>query len=121
MKKIIFTIITLFSFSSLNASYLLGNLEKCAEDYYYSYDSGTSTYKLYYLNSRTNNWNSTTTNVGFIDDGYVYDSNTSICSLSPIPQKLGIQYHEYKFLMGLMGLLVGFAWLVPFLNTFSRR
>ena len=121
MKKNIFVLIVIFSFSSLNASYLLGNLERCAEDYYYSYDSSSSKYKLYYLNSRTNKWNSTTTNVGYIDDGYVYDENSSICSPSPVPQKLGIQYHEYKFLMGLMGLLVGFAWLVSFLNIFSRR
>jgi hypothetical protein len=119
MKKIILIIITLFSFSSLNADYLMGHLERCAKDYYYSYDSGK--YKLYYLNSRTDHWNSTTTNVGFIDDGYVYDTDNDICSLSPIPQQLGIQYHEYKFLMGLMGLLLGFGWLLGLLHIFSRR
>jgi len=101
MKKIIFIIITLFSFSNLYADYLLGHLERCAKDYYYSYDTNSHKYKLYYLSSRTDNWNSTTTNVGFINDGYVYDSENDICSLPLIPKKLGIQYHEYKFLMGL--------------------
>ena len=121
MKKIFLSLLLLLSFSSLNASYLLVNLERCAEDYYYAYDSVANKYKLYYLNSRTDNWNSTTTNVGFIDDGYVYDSDNDICSLSPIPQQLGIQYHEYKFLMGLMGLLLGFGWLMGLLHIFSRR
>ena len=121
-KTIISIIITLFSFSSfLQADYLLGHLERCAQDYYYSYDSNTAKYKLYYLNSITQNWNSTTTNVGFISNGYIYDSNTSTCYPAPLPQKLGIQYHEYKFLMALMGLLIGFGWFMGLLHIFSRK
>ena len=121
MKKLFLSLFLLLSFSNLNADYLLGHLERCAKDYYYSYDSSTSRYKLYYLNSITDNWNSTTTNVGFIYDGFVYDSNTSECRPEPLPQKLGIQYHEYKFLMALLGLLIGFSWLVSFLYIFVRR
>ena len=117
MKKIIFIIITLFSFSSLNADYLKFNSNYCVIDYWYGNED-----ILYYIKSSTPDVvDSRSYKDTVFIDGYVYDSNTSICSLSPIPQKLGIQYHEYKFLMGLMGLLVGFAWLVSFLNIFSRR
>ena len=121
MKKLFFILLTLFSFSNLNADYLLGNLERCASDYYYHYDITTSKYKLYYLNSRTQNWISTTASVGFIADGYVYDSANDICSLSPVPQKLGLKYEDYMFLLSLTGLLGGFTWLFGFSLILSRK
>ena len=121
MKKIILILFTFFLFSSvLKADYLLGHLEKCASQFYYARDSSGNN-RLYYLNSHTNRWNSTRTNVGFIESGYVYDSVTGRCQLNEITNKLGIQYHDYKFLMGLMGLLISFAWLFAFLNIFTRR
>ena len=109
MKILVFIFLSL---SIVNADYLLGHLERCASDYYYSYDSSVSKYKLYYLNSRTNNWNSTTTNVGFIDDGYVYDSSTDKCTKT---QNLGLSISQYNFLYSLVGLFFGFIlfWLVP--------
>jgi hypothetical protein len=109
MKIIVFIIL---SFNLANADYLLGHLERCAKEYYYSYDSSSSKYKLYYLNSRTNNWNSTTANVGFIDNGYIYDSSTKKCTKT---QNLGLTLSQYNFLYAFIGLIFGgmLFWLVP--------
>jgi hypothetical protein len=109
MRKFIFFTSLLFTFSSLNASYLLGHLERCAEDYYYSYSSSAGKYYLYYLNSVTGNWNKTTTNVGFIDSGYIYDSNTSKCIKDP--SLLGLDKEQFEYLNGFLALFVAFILL----------
>ena len=104
MKTLIFII--LFSSSLLKADYLLGHLETCASEYYYQ-DS-----TLKYKKSRTGLWNTTTTNVGFIEDGWVYDSVTNKCTKS---QNLGLTINQYNFLYSLVGLFFGMSlfWLVP--------
>lgn len=116
MKKIIFILLTVFSFSSLNADYLKLGSNYCVTDYYYYDDS-----LYFYKSSEPDTLIVSTTLTDIFVDGYVYDPNTFICSLDPISESLGIQYHEYKFLMGLMGLLLGFGFLFPILLIFSRR
>ena len=110
IKNIVFILLL---FSSLSqADYLLGHFERCAKDYYYAYDSSARKYKLYYLNSRTDKWTSTTSNVGFIDSGYFYDSSTGRCSKT---SSLGLTSEQYNFLYALVGLIFGLSlfWLVP--------
>ncbi|WP_458701396.1 hypothetical protein ACKGJI_04605 [Sulfurospirillum sp. 1307] len=121
MKKII--ILLFLSLNLLKADYLLLNLERCAKDYYYSYDSSVSKYKLYYLNSYTNRWNSTTSNVGAIVPGYISltDENGNYsCVPNPTSNELGLNYSDYMFLLSLCGLLLGFSWLFGFTYIMSR-
>ena len=111
----IFSFILVLHSSSYGA-YLYSNINKCIDSYYFK------NYAFYYVLSDSNlTINATASKNIVIKPGFVYDSLTLKCSPSPIPQKLGIQYHEYKFLMALMGLLIGFSWLISFLQIFSRN
>ena len=110
---IVMIFLSLTFISQLKADYLLGHLERCAADYYYKYDDSANKYKLYYLNSRTGNWSGVTTNVGFIQDGYAYDSVTGECRLDDTT--LGLSINQYNFIYALVGLIFGLIlfWLVP--------
>ena len=112
---LVLVFVSLFFVSNLKADYLKSSSNFCVSDYWFV--NGT----LYYYKSDNNLTLITTTQNDTFIDGYEYNTENNICSLYPIPQKLGIQYHEYKFLMGLMGLLVGFGWLMGLLHIFSRR
>ena len=109
MKKILLILFTFFLFSNfLKADYLLGHLERCASEYYYARDNAGN-YRLYYFNLHTNRWNSTRANVGFIENGYVYDSTTGRCKPSELTNILGIKEEDYNFLIALTAILLGFT------------
>ena len=117
-KTILITLITLFSFSNLYADFLLASKNKCIIDYYYKSS------KLYYHYSTSPDTLSSTSSKKYqlyIFPGFDFNSTSKECTPPAIPQKLGIQYHEYKFLMALLGLLLGSSFLFALLRIFSRK
>jgi len=119
MKKAIFILlISIFSSLSLNADFLLANQNICIKDYYYK------NWVFYYHMSNSPLILRSSATKGFqpfIFPGFDFNSTSKICTPPVIPQKLGIQYHEYKFLMALLGLLLGSSFLFALLRIFSRK
>ena len=120
LKKTIFSIITLFliSYSNLNADYLLtyyGN--KCIVSYSIEDNSNYIDVVLSYSGEHKRY----KTSVSNIHPGYYYDAPNNTCNLMPKLIKLGITYEDYNFLMGLLGLLMGFGFFVSVLKIFGRR
>jgi len=109
MKTIIFIFILSLS---LHADYLLGHLERCTSDYYYKYDTNSNKDKLYYLNARTGNWKSTSTNVGFIYSGYEINSNGECVKKT---SNFGLTDETLNFMYAMLGLFFGMTlfWIVP--------
>ncbi len=102
----------------------MSNKNRCITDYYYSYDSTVSKYKIYYYysSSPTTLMSSSSTKYQrYIYPGYDYNSTSKSCTPLAIPLKLGIQYHVYKMLMALLGLLLGSSFLFALLHIFSRK
>jgi len=117
-RTILILLITIFSSLSLNADYLLANQNICIKDYYYK------NWVFYYHMSNSPLILRTTSSKGFepfIYPGFDYNATSLVCSPSSIPQKLGIDYHLYKFLMALLGLLLGFSFLFALMRIFSRK
>jgi len=118
MKKIIFILlITIFSSLSLNADMLFGNNDYCIDEYYYQNGS------LYYKRSKNQHWYKVTSNnrQAKIYYGFEYNSTSNKCLPDITSQTLGMSYSEYKFLMALSGLLIGFGIYFGFITIFSRR
>ena len=117
MKKFLFILsLSFLSFSSLNADYLLVSHNRCIKSYFYSnwnlnfYYSATPTIlRVVPLKSLN------------IQPGYKYDPVANTCTKLTILQKLGIDYYHYKFLMALLGLLLGSSFLFALLRIFSRK
>ena len=91
----------------------------CIEDYYVK--SGT----LYYLLSYNNTWSSTTSDklVKEIHHGYKWDADNNMCVPDPVTV-LGMDYRDFNFLLGLIGVLFGFTvlWfsILSFVNLGRR-
>jgi len=117
-KTILITLITLFSFSSLNADFLLASKNKCIIDYYYN---AGRIYYHYSTSPDTLRSTSYTKYQLYIFPGFDFNSTSGDCTPPPIPEKLGIQYHEFKFLMALLGLLLGSSFLFALMRIFSRK
>lgn len=111
MKKTILIIITLFSFSSLKADYFFPNLNVCVSEYII--DNG----EIIYKQSGDSNFSITSSNVGIIADTYIFEDG--FCKLDK--NFLGLTKNDYNFLMGFLGLLIGFAWFTGLILIFSRR
>ena len=118
MKKLLFFIFLLSSL--LNASMLLDkSYPICIEDYYVK--GG----KLYYLKSSNNIWGSTSSDklVKEIHYGYTWDANNKKCIPDPVTV-LGMDYKDFNFLLGLVGVLFGFTvlWfsIISFVNVGRR-
>ncbi len=103
MKKI-FLLFFLLS-SLLKASMLLDKAYPvCIEDFYIK--GGT----LYYLKSSNNSWGSTTSDklVKEIHYGYTWDDANKMCVPDPVTI-FGMDYKDFNFLLGLIGVLFGFT------------
>jgi len=109
---IVMIFVSLTFISQLKADYLLGNLERCTTNYYYYYDTTASKYYLRYFNPRTDQWNKTTSNVGFIESGWTYDYSLERCTKDDY---LGLSSNQYNFLYSIIGILIGLLlfWIVP--------
>jgi hypothetical protein len=108
MKKILFVIIVLFSFSSLNADYLKLNSNYCVIDYWYG-DGGI----LYYIKSSTPDVvDSRSYKDTVFISGYVYDSSNDICYKDP--QLLGLTKENFEFTNAMIALIVGFLLIWSF-------
>ncbi len=117
MKKIsFFLLFTILSFSSLNADFLKSSSNYCVTDYWFSGGS-----VLYYKSSAPTVLVTSSAPSEVFLNGYEYDVDNDICSLSSIPLKLGLAYQDYMFLLGLTGLLGGFTWLFGFSLIVSRK
>ena len=103
MKK--FFIFFFLLSSLLKASMLLDkSYPVCIEDFYIKGGA------LYYLRSNGNSWASTTSNnlVNQIHYGYTWDDANKKCVPDPVTV-LGMDYKDFNFLLGLIGVLFGFT------------
>lgn len=116
MKKFLLFFLLLSPF--LNADYLYSTLNVCVSDYYYKPSTGT----LYYVRSDNNTTYSSTTKSTqtMFFNGWDYNATTGICTREKSNNQLGLENGQFTYLMALTGLLVGFSFLFPFLNIFSR-
>ena len=89
----------------------------CIEDYY------VQAGKLYYLKSSNNKWGSTSSDklVKEIHAGYKFEDGK--CIPDPVTV-LGMDYKDFNFLLGLVGVLFGFTvlWfsIISFVNVGRR-
>lgn len=94
----------LFTINFLNASMLLDSKNICIDDFYYT------TNQFHYLDSKTQSWfyfDSTNINLSkSIIPNFIYDSAMDKCSPNEA-YILGMQYTEYNFLLGIVGLIFG--------------
>lgn len=117
MKKIIFSLLFVSSF--LSADWMLNTSYICVNSYYVVPSSGT----LYYTRSDTNATLSTTTKslVDDLIDGYQWNKTTLRCEPIPPNNNIGLRNMDYNYLMALLGLLIGFAFLFSLQLIFSRK
>jgi len=102
MKKIIFSLLLSFFFvSSLNASYLLANKNKCIVDYYYS---GGYIYYHYDTTPNTQRKTSSKKYQLYIYPGFIYDSDNDICK--PDPKLLGLTPSQFELVNASIAFLV---------------
>ena len=90
-KTILCLIITLFSFSNLNADYLLASKNKCITDYYYK------SAKFYYHYSTSPDTLRSTTSKKYqlyIFPGYLYNDDNKTCI--PDPKLLGLSPSQFE-------------------------
>lgn len=117
MKYLISLLLTI---NFLNASMLLGANSYCIEDFYIK--SGS----FYYKRSDNNTWYSTTTDTWSttIRPNYIYDSSTQQCNPN-LSYILGMEETDFNFLLGLMGVIFGGAFLFfttqIFINVGGKR
>ena len=107
-------ILLLISFQSISsASMYLDKKNVCIEDYY------TKLGRFYYLKSRTNRWNSTTTKnySATILPNYIYDANTSECR-PDLSTYYGVNPLQFNFLLGLIGVIFGAVFMFFTINAF---
>ena len=118
MKNFLLSIVFLsLTFTVLNADYLLQNKNQCVHSFYYDLNNSTVNY---ILSSDLNTLHTSySVNYRFIP-GYDYNSSSSTCSLPSVVQKLSLSSSDYNFLMALMGLLIGFAFLLSVTSIFQR-
>ena len=110
MKKI-FSFLLLFSLS-LSASYLYQNENICIENFYFDRNRN-----FLYQASHDSTWylsgNQNVTTIA----GYVYDSNSTLCSPSPAIE-LGLTPEYYNFLFSFIGILFGSYFMFSMNNIF---
>lgn len=117
MRKFLFFILFLFLTLSLNADYLLTNKNKCVSDFWYDQKYGIVHY--IYSNNPDSEYESYSTSYVFLP-GYEYNSSYHTCSLPDIVKQLSLTSSDYNFLMSLMGLLIGFSFLLSIVLVFKR-
>ncbi len=118
MKNLfIFLFLSLTLSLSLNADYLLKNKNKCVIDFWYDQSKGYVHY--IYSHNPDREYKSSSKTYVFIP-GYEYNSSAKTCSLPDIVKKLSLTSSDYNFLMALMGLLIGFAFLLSIVLIFKR-
>ncbi len=118
MKKFLFFLFLLSNL--LQASMLLDkSYPVCIEDFYVKGGA------LYYLKSNGNTWASTTSDklVKEIHYGYTWDATNKKCVPDSVTV-LGMNYEDFNFLLGLIGVLFGFTvlWfsIISFVNVGRR-
>jgi negative regulator of genetic competence, sporulation and motility len=114
MRKKMFLVLLLLSFSSISFADIISNVSlldkknRCIYNDYYNKD-GKFYYHYVYNDKRYSTSSKNYTNSIVI--GYVFDTNTSICS----PQNwliLGMDVKEWHFLEALTGVLFGFTFMI---------
>ena len=118
MKKIFLLIFLSLTFSlSANADYFLKNKNKCVSDFWYDQNTG---YVYYiYSDKPDTEYKSFSKSYVFIP-GYEYNSSVKTCSLPVIVKQLSLTSSDYNFLMALLGLLIGFSFLLSIILIFKR-
>lgn len=107
MKYLKVLMILVFLNVSAFASFLYDkDTPVCIEDFY---QEGA---RIYFLNSDTGNWGSTTENntIKDIHPGFTYDANLDRC----VPDQwliFGMSVTDYYFILALIGVLVGFVFM----------
>ncbi len=117
MKKIFLSFLFLFLTLSLNADFLLKNKNQCVSDFWF--DANNSTVNFIYSSQPGTVYSSYSSSYSFVP-GYDYNSSSDICSLPPIVKELSLTSSDYNFLMALMGLLIGFSFLLSIILIFKR-
>lgn len=117
MKKIIFSLLFLSSFAF--SDWLLNTNYFCVSSYWFTPSTGTLTY----IRSDTNATSSSTTKSLADDliDGYQWNKTTLRCEPIPPNNNIGLRNMDYNYLMALLGLLIGFAFLFSLQLIFSRK
>lgn len=113
MKKILLIVffISPFFASDTHSAYLYYERNKCVDYFYYA--SG----RLFYKYSSSDNEQSTFTNGHFIP-GYEYNETSETCYIPKYIQNLALEPSQYYFLIGLIGVLVGFTFMFFMLYLF---
>lgn len=115
MKRIILLIIfisPLFS-SDVRSAYLYQEKNRCV-DYFYYDNNGYLIYKF----SNIDNEQSSINNGHFIP-GYEYNETSGTCYIPQYIQDLALEPSQYYFLIGLVGVLVGFSFMFFMLYLFA--
>ncbi|MFA6139020.1 MAG: hypothetical protein WC667_13180 [Sulfurimonas sp.] len=98
----------------LNADFLIPEKNTCVSEYYFQAD------KMYYRRSDTHILYFTTNLYSVnIKDGYDYNSTTDMC----IPHSvviLGMDYKDFNFLLGLIGVIIGGVFMFFTIDAFIK-
>ena len=113
----IFLFLSLTLSLSLNADYLLKNKNKCVSDFWFDQTNGYVSY--IFSDKPDTEYKSFSKSYIFIP-GYEYNSSAKTCSLPDVVQQLSLTSSDYNFLMSLMGLLIGFVFLLSIVLIFKR-
>ena len=116
MKRIILLIIfisPLFS-SDVRSAYLYQEKNRCVDYFYYD----TSGYLHYKLSHKDNEQTTYNKNEHFIP-GYEYNETSGTCYIPQYIQNLALEPSQYYFLIGLVGVLVGFSFMFFMLYLFA--
>jgi hypothetical protein len=123
--KILLLIIT---FSNVLNAEILRNMvlredvNRCIyNDYYYKYDADAAKNKFYYRYAGKTTFNSTGTNKKqrYLYDGFVFDTETRECRPDDY-LVLGMSLKDFNFLLGLMGVFFGFAFMFFSIELFIK-
>jgi len=113
-------LLTMFTFSFLNADYLMlyKGTNYCIKSY--TILDSTPTIKVV-LSSDNSTANISLNPINNIFNGYVYDNVLRSCNFDVTSQALGITYNQYNFLYALLGVIFGSIFLFFFIHMIVRR
>jgi hypothetical protein len=112
--KFILTILILFTAANTDILYI--KKKRCILDQYYFKDA-----KFNYTYSSTGRSASTSKfKSSDLKFGYEYDANNDKCQKLNVLQTTHLAYHDYKFLVSLVGVFLGFMVAFFILSVFTR-
>jgi len=115
MKKIIFLSLLFLTFS--NAAFVFKN--QCIDDYYFTPLTGSNYFVYHVVGASSYTLDFSTVTVNDIHQGFKYQNGK--CVLDSNATALNMPLSSYSFLMGLAGLLAGFAFFISVIFAMKRN